>query len=155
MEPAVWWARAPHVFMSAACLVHQGTADDGAVLLVKPSYRPYWQLPGGLVKRNEPPQRAAARELGEEAGLSVGVPDRLLVVHWMPARGDRPAPMLNWIFHAPVVHGDPQVVSPEEISDVQFVPWEKAKKLLPDEDAPRLPAARRALREGRTVYVGG
>ncbi|MGK5557998.1 NUDIX domain-containing protein, partial [Actinomadura kijaniata] len=124
-------------------------------LLVKPSYRTYWQLPGGLVEHDEPPQQAAARELGEEAGLSIGVPDRLLVVHWMPARGDRPAPMLNWIFHAPVVHGGPQVVSPGEISDVQFVSWDKAEAMLSEEDVPRLPAARRALREGCTVYVGG
>ncbi|WP_067821434.1 NUDIX domain-containing protein [Actinomadura kijaniata] len=125
------------------------------MLLVKPCYRPYWQLPGGLVEHNEPPQRAAGRELGEEAGLPIDVPDRLLVVYWMPARDDRPAPMINWTFHASIVHSAPQVVSPDEIIDVQFVPWDKAEKLLSDEDAPRLPAARRALRQGSTVYVGG
>ncbi|MFI0356292.1 NUDIX domain-containing protein [Actinomadura sp. 9N407] len=153
VDPEVWWAKAPHVFMSAACLVSNGNPDDGAVLLVKPSYRAYWQLPGGIVEHAERPQSAAARELSEEAGVVTAVPDRLLVMHWMPPRGDRPVPMLNWIFHAPAVQGFPKVVSPGEISDVQFVQWDQAEKLLSVEDAPRLPAARQALRQDHTVYI--
>jgi 8-oxo-dGTP pyrophosphatase MutT (NUDIX family) len=43
----------------------------GEVLLVRHTYgrRDTWYLPGGAVRRREPPLRAAAREMEEELGL--------------------------------------------------------------------------------------
>jgi 8-oxo-dGTP pyrophosphatase MutT (NUDIX family) len=46
------------------------------VLLVRSTYQSWWGLPGGRVDRREEPRAAAARELREEAGLSVA-PDAL------------------------------------------------------------------------------
>jgi 8-oxo-dGTP diphosphatase len=40
-----------------------------ALLLVRSSYHPDWNLPGGSVRRDEPPEAAARRELIEELGL--------------------------------------------------------------------------------------
>jgi ADP-ribose pyrophosphatase YjhB (NUDIX family) len=45
--------------------------DDGAILLVRLSYRKGWGLPGGLLKRNEHPRQAAARETFEELGIMI------------------------------------------------------------------------------------
>jgi ADP-ribose pyrophosphatase YjhB (NUDIX family) len=44
---------------------------DGAVLLVRLSYRNSWGVPGGLLKRGESPEDAARREVAEEVGLAV------------------------------------------------------------------------------------
>jgi ADP-ribose pyrophosphatase YjhB (NUDIX family) len=38
---------------------------DGRVLLVEPTYKPYWELPGGVVEADESPHTAACRELKE------------------------------------------------------------------------------------------
>ena len=40
----------------------------GRVLLVDPTYKPDWDLPGGMAEANEAPGAAAARELREELG---------------------------------------------------------------------------------------
>jgi 8-oxo-dGTP diphosphatase len=59
--------------------------EIGRVLLVEPTYKDTWEIPGGMVEDNESPYTAAAREVMEELGL-VAVPGRLLVVDWVPAR---------------------------------------------------------------------
>jgi 8-oxo-dGTP pyrophosphatase MutT (NUDIX family) len=40
----------------------------GRVLLVEPSYKPNWEIPGGVVEADESPWAAATRELSEELG---------------------------------------------------------------------------------------
>lgn len=60
--------------------------ESGRVLLVKPTYKPGWDLPGGMVEANEAPDDAARRELKEELGLDI-VLQGLLVVDWVPPHG--------------------------------------------------------------------
>src|SRR4029453_9764856 len=56
------------------------------ILLVDPSYKPDWDLPGGMAEANEPPLEAARREVREELGLELAV-GRLLCVDWVPPHG--------------------------------------------------------------------
>lgn len=56
---------------------------DGRMLLVDPTYKPTWDLPGGDVEKDESPQATCRREIGEELG-----PDRasgrVLVIDSVP-----------------------------------------------------------------------
>lgn len=63
-------AGTPNYTLGALCVV---TRPDGALLLVRQSYRRAWFLPGGLVHRQEAPEVAVVREVREETGLSVVV----------------------------------------------------------------------------------
>jgi 8-oxo-dGTP diphosphatase len=54
--------------------------NEGQVLLVRNSYVPYYSLPGGYIHAGETGSQAAARELGEEVGLTAS-PDQLSLVH--------------------------------------------------------------------------
>jgi 8-oxo-dGTP pyrophosphatase MutT (NUDIX family) len=63
--------------------------EDGRVLLVNPTYKPTWDLPGGAVEKEESPHAACRREVAEELGLD-RVPGRVLVVDWVPSRPERP-----------------------------------------------------------------
>lgn len=58
----------------------------GRVLLVEPTYKPTWEIPGGGVEPGETPRAACVRELREELGLTLE-PGRLLVVDWAPREG--------------------------------------------------------------------
>ncbi len=61
----IWFFWRPHKH-GVKCVL---TADD-RILLVRHTYgRRSWDLPGGAVKRHEPPAQAARREMQEELGL--------------------------------------------------------------------------------------
>lgn len=57
--------------------------EDGGVLLVEPTYKAMWEIPGGRMEVGESPREALARELAEELSLEVPI-GRLLVVDWAP-----------------------------------------------------------------------
>jgi 8-oxo-dGTP pyrophosphatase MutT (NUDIX family) len=59
--------------------------EAGRVLLVEPTYKPAWDLPGGAVEAEESPHAACRREVREELGLDRG-PGRVLAVDWVPSR---------------------------------------------------------------------
>jgi ADP-ribose pyrophosphatase YjhB (NUDIX family) len=59
------------------------TDNDGSVLLVRPTYKPYWDIPGGYAEPGESPGSACVREVREELGLRVPI-GRLLSVDWAP-----------------------------------------------------------------------
>lgn len=63
---------------------------QGRVLLVKPTYKDGWDIPGGYVEPGESPKQAAHREVLEELGIEPPI-GRLLVVDWAPhpAEGDK------------------------------------------------------------------
>jgi ADP-ribose pyrophosphatase YjhB (NUDIX family) len=56
----------PAFVMGAMCRVER---EDGRILLVKPSYRTVWTLPGGVSEAGETPIDCMRRELLEETGL--------------------------------------------------------------------------------------
>jgi 8-oxo-dGTP pyrophosphatase MutT (NUDIX family) len=55
----------------------------GEVLLCELSYKPEWDLPGGVVDPGEPPARTVVREVDEELGLDVTA-GGLVAVNWLP-----------------------------------------------------------------------
>lgn len=62
---------------------------DGAILLIRQTYRNGWGLPGGLLQKGESPAEAAVREVREEVGLEIELdgPARL-VMDLVPRRLD-------------------------------------------------------------------
>jgi ADP-ribose pyrophosphatase YjhB (NUDIX family) len=144
-------ATLPRKRMGAGALL---TDDRGRLLLVEPTYKPHFEIPGGVVEADESPHAAVVRELEEELGLSVQ-PGRLLVVDWVPPRPDR-SEGLMMVF-------DGGVLTPAETERIRLPAdelrswaWcteQQAGDLLSQLLARRISAAVRARAEGTMVYL--
>lgn len=55
----------------------------GRVLLCELTYKPDWDLPGGVVEVNESPREAVTREIAEELALEIPAGE-LLLTDWLP-----------------------------------------------------------------------
>jgi ADP-ribose pyrophosphatase YjhB (NUDIX family) len=126
----------------------------GAVLLVRPTYKPHWDVPGGYVEPGESPLAACRREVREELGIEAGALS-LAGVDWAPddADGDR----LLFLFAAPELAGlDCSTVEfPDgELSAAEFVPLDALSARAGARLTRRLTSTAHALRAGTApVYL--
>jgi 8-oxo-dGTP pyrophosphatase MutT (NUDIX family) len=112
--------------------------QHGRTLLVAPTYRPYWQLPGGVVEADESPLTAATREVREELGLPL--PGRLLAVDWVaPAPGR--------------IEGLLLVYDGGTLADEQAHAADELVDRLPAHMLKRIQAALQARTDGSTSYL--
>lgn len=58
--------------------------EDGRVLLVHPTYKDEWEVPGGSLEVDESPLAACEREVREELGFAPRIGE-LLCVDWVPS----------------------------------------------------------------------
>src|SRR5690606_9648623 len=79
-------AVSPSFTVGAMCFIER---PDGALLLVRHSYRDRWGVPGGLLQRGEDVEEGARREVREEVGLEVELlGEPAVVVDAAPQRVD-------------------------------------------------------------------
>jgi 8-oxo-dGTP diphosphatase len=79
MIPAkAYYESLPKKRMGAGCLFFN---EKDEILLVKPNYKPVWEIPGGVVEQNESPKQGCQREVLEEIGLDRAI-GRLLVIDY-------------------------------------------------------------------------
>ncbi len=118
-------AISPSFTVGAMCIIER---DDGALLLVRHSYRDRWGVPGGLLQRGEDVETGARREVHEEVGLMIELlGEPAVVVDAAPQRVDvvfrcRPAPGTDLSVMAP---RSPEIVEarwfgPDELPELQF-----------------------------------
>jgi 8-oxo-dGTP diphosphatase len=76
----------PRIPASAGALIHDRA---GLLLILKPSYKKRWTIPGGQIEPGESPWEACRRETQEECGLTLET-GRLVCVDFRPATPNRP-----------------------------------------------------------------
>lgn len=122
---------------SAACILLFD--DDGRLLIVKPSYRHHWLVPGGIVENNESPWTAARREAHEETGLVIEQL-RLVVIDWKSS-DDQYDDSLHYVFDGGRLEKRQQSsirCDGVEIVEHRFAPKEEALDLLDPDLARRI-----------------
>jgi 8-oxo-dGTP diphosphatase len=107
---------APGFTVGAICAIERA---DGALLLVRQSYRRSWGIPGGLLKRRERPDDAARREVDEEVGFAIELVGEPAVVI------DEQARRVDLVYRARPAEGeDVATVTPRspEITEARWFP---------------------------------
>ncbi|MFF9406377.1 NUDIX domain-containing protein [Streptomyces anandii] len=143
-------AKMAHPRMAAGALFFDA---GGRVLMVEPTYKDYWDIPGGYVETGESPLKAATREVQEELGITRTL-GRLLAVDWAPntTEGDKVLYLFDGGQLAPetIAQIRPEA---EELKAVRFVaPQEITERTIP-RLARRILAAIEARAASTPVYL--
>jgi 8-oxo-dGTP pyrophosphatase MutT (NUDIX family) len=145
----------PTIPASAGALIFD---RKGRLLILKPTYKSGWTIPGGVMEADgETPWQACRREVREECGLEVHG-GRLACVDFRRPRPGRPGGM-RFLFDCGVLDDGvlaAVVLQPEEISEHRFARLRTALTLLSGPIRRRVRAACAAtaavyLEEGRPV----
>ena len=139
----------PTIPVSAGALIFDST---GRLLILKPTYKTGWTIPGGVMEADgETPWDACRREVREECGIDVRA-GRLACTDFRPARPGRPGG-IRYLFDCGQADDDALAaitLQPDEISEYRLASLDAALTLL-------RPAIRRrvraATRRRRFVYL--
>ena len=118
----------PHKRVAAGALFLN---DVGRILLVNPTYKPPWEIPGGMVEADEAPLAACRREIQEEIGLTIA-PGTLLSVGYLRSYNNR-GDSVRFIFWGGVLDAttiDSIQLQATELSEYRFVTLAQAGELV-------------------------
>jgi 8-oxo-dGTP pyrophosphatase MutT (NUDIX family) len=127
--------------------------EQRQVLLVKPTYKPHWEIPGGYVEPEESPYTACVREVEEELGIRPTLGE-LLVVDWAPH--PRQGGKLLFIFNGNQLSTQQRdsIRLPEsELSEYCYVAEADISSLTIPRLARRVHQALQARSAGHTLYL--
>jgi 8-oxo-dGTP pyrophosphatase MutT (NUDIX family) len=150
LEPAEWYATLPSFLASASALITNPAGT--AVLAVKPNYRTWWNVPGGVMEAGEPPHVCCTREVAEELGLRITL-GRLLVMDWVSPNAVRKA-WFGFLFDGGVLEDLSRVtLQSDELDAVEFVDCSQIRQRFTANTADRLEAALSARASGGVAYL--
>jgi 8-oxo-dGTP diphosphatase len=145
-----WYSGLAGVVVAAGGLI---TDPGHRVLLVKPNYRDWWGLPGGICEHGEPPQDGCRRELAEELGLDITL-GRLLASDWAQPYGQPARPIMHFIFDGgQLTDGSGIVLQAAELDDFRFTEPADLAAYLPPLGLHRVTGALRARAGGTTIFL--
>jgi 8-oxo-dGTP diphosphatase len=145
----------PGIPVSAGALIFD---QDGRLLILKPTYKSGWTIPGGIMEADgETPWDACRREVREECAIDVHQ-GRLACMDFRRPRPDRPGG-IRFLFDCGQVSDEALagiVLQPEEISEYRLAALPDALGLLRGPIRRRVRAATRGrgvvyLENGRPV----
>jgi 8-oxo-dGTP diphosphatase len=151
MSDKVYQASLPKKRMGAGALIFD---ENGRFLLVNPTYKEPWEIPGGVVETHESPAQACVREVCEELGLNIEL-KRLLLVDYLSDSPEK-VEALMFVFLGPVLTQAEiaAIALPvEELSEYRFCAIEEAVMLLNTRLRRRVQRALAGLNVNGPVYV--
>ena len=135
--------------MGAGCLFFD---DAGKMLILKPTYKENWLLPGGVIEAEESPLQACIREVKEETNIDCQ-PSRLLCVDYVSDCLQK-IESVQFVFSGGVVSRQAQIELPQkEISSYQFLEPSTAISMLGIHSQRRLKSCLPYFDTQTTIYL--
>ena len=153
-EKAAWHRTLPRKRMAAGWVVQN---KAGEFLILKPSHKDYWGLPGGVVESEESPWHACQREVKEELGIDID-PGRLLCVDYCPSQPGY-TESLQFLFYGGVLTSTTMesirlnADGSDELDAYQWAPLKQAIMMLGERVARRLSACADHLDRGGLFLI--
>jgi len=127
--------------------------EQGRVLIVRPTYKPHWDIPGGYVEPGETPSETCRREVKEELAIDITA-RRLLVVDWAPSEteGDK----LLFVFDGGEVNASDRAtirLAEDELHEWSCIEPDRLDDVMIPRLARRLSAAMAARGAGEVAYL--
>jgi ADP-ribose pyrophosphatase YjhB (NUDIX family) len=126
--------------------------DEEKILMVEPTYKHTWEIPGGIVEQGEDPRTACHRECLEELGLEIQ-PGRLLALEHQvepPPRGDS----LMFIYDGGTLEDSAAIqLQAEEIRSFRFVAADELERVTTARLARRVRQALIAHQQGGLIEM--
>jgi 8-oxo-dGTP diphosphatase len=150
MPDIAFYASLPRTRGAAAALLLD---ERGDILLVKPTYKEGWFLPGGVIEEGESPLAGCIRECQEELGLTPNL-DGLVCVDWGPPQDDIGAVNI-FVFAGKITDAEIAAIRlpPDELADYTVVSPDKVGELAPPHIARRLGPCLCAIAGGTAIYL--
>jgi 8-oxo-dGTP diphosphatase len=125
------------------------TDEEHRILIVKPSHKEGWILPGGYVETGESPSEACQREVEAELGIVIQKPSRLLSIDYHCHRNE----YIMFIFDGGLISSEQTrlIRLPSNLKDFSFVAPEVAVTMLRQNSARRLLPTLNAWSEKSTI----
>lgn len=130
--------------------------NKNELLIVKPTYKDYWSIPGGVVEKKESPRAGAERETQEEIGLKIKVKRLISIDHLVSKKHGKAADSIQFLFFGGCLN-DKQIetikISIDEIERYQFLKINKSLHLLGKNFKKRLKNSLYALKNKKVIYL--
>jgi 8-oxo-dGTP diphosphatase len=144
LSRAEYLASLPRRRIAAGALIRDQT---GRICLVDPTYKDFWQLPGGTVEADESPSAGCRREVREELGLEIDL-GPMLCLDWIAGDHEDPHGALIFVYDGGVLDESAIggiVTPPDELHGFRFVPVDQLGAYLSDRNQRRVQAALEAV----------
>jgi len=141
---AEFLATLPRRRIGAAALIRD---RSGRICLVEPTYKEFWNLPGGTVETDESPRTGCWREVEEELGIEREI-GPMLCMDWVAPSEEDPHGALLFVYDGGVVDQaiiDTMVTPPDELHRFLFVTVDDLGDYLNDRNQRRVRQALAAI----------
>ena len=151
MDKKSYFKSLPAKPMGAGALLRN---SNGELLIVKPTYKDGWEIPGGVVESNDSPLPACLREIREELALEISI-THLACIDYTTTSKDR-TDTLQFIFVGTTLLDSDiaKIIIPkQELEEFRFVDIDEATRLLGSRVGKRVATIFPLMEEKITYYL--